>query len=135
MYLKAFVVDAKVGEELFGALGPLSSFSQRTAMARAYGYISRKRYDDLTLIRQVRNHFAHHPLDATFASPKVATLCIKLSEFATAKQESETQTEAHINRTAFLLSCVMFCGSAHHRMEEHVKQKAVKPAKASSPES
>jgi hypothetical protein len=130
VYLKSYVVDEKVGRDVFDAMGPLSSFSQRTAMARAFGYITRRQYDDLTLIRQIRNHFAHHPLEATFVTPKVAALCEKLGEYATAKEESGEQPAVHHNRTAYLFSCITFCGQAHLRMEKNASRASGTDSKA-----
>lgn len=131
LYLQSFVVDAKVGDELFGALGPLSSFSQRIALARAYGYISKTQYEDLTLIRKIRNYFAHHPLEASFASPSVAQLAARLSEVGTAN-ESEPKSESERNRRAYLFSCAMFCGIAHQRMERHANERANAKAQSAS---
>ena len=132
VYLKSFVVDEKVGRDVFDAMGPLSSFSQRTAMARAFGYITRRQYDDLTLVRQIRNHFAHHPLESTFATPKVATMCVKLGEYQVAQAESAAQLEAQINRTAYLFSCITFCGQAHLRMEKRASINSAAEPKSSS---
>ena len=122
VFLKHFIVDKKVGDDLFGAFGPLSSFSQRIALARAYGFISRAHYNDLTIVRQVRNHFAHHPLEATFATPKIAELCLKLSQHKTAEEEHPNEGHSWKARTAYLLSCGMFCGVAHQRMEKQEKE-------------
>ena len=129
IYLRSFFVDPKVGEELFGALGPLSSFSQRTALARAYGYISKKQYEDLNLIRKIRNYFAHHPLEASFASPNVAQLAARLSEIKTAK-ESDPKNDGERNRRAFLFSCGVFCGVIHLQMEKHERKRKSTSTKA-----
>jgi hypothetical protein len=115
IYLQSFVVDPKVASDLFQAVGPLSSFSQRIAIARAFGFISKKQYDDLTLIRKIRNHFAHYPLDASFSDLPVTQLATKLSEINTAI-ESHPKDEAERNRRAYLISCAMFCGITHQAM-------------------
>jgi hypothetical protein len=119
IYLRSFVVDSKVANDLFQAVGPLSSFSQRIAVARAFGFISKKQYDDLTLIRKIRNHFAHHPLDASFSDPPIAQLATKLSELKTAIK-SQPKDEAERNRRAYLFSCGMFCGGAYQTMKKRV---------------
>jgi hypothetical protein len=46
-------------------MGPLSSLSQRIAVAYAFSFIPEQQYLDLELIRKARNYFAHHPMDAT----------------------------------------------------------------------
>lgn len=117
IYLQSLVIDAKVADDLFQAVGPLSSFSQRIAVARAFGFISKGDYDDLNLIRRIRNHFAHHPLDASFSASPVAQLATRLSEQKTAS-ESQSNNMAERNRLAYLYSCAQVCGRLHLRMEK-----------------
>ncbi|OIR18296.1 mannitol repressor protein [mine drainage metagenome] len=116
IYLRSFVVDVKIADELFQAVGPLSSFSQRIAVARAFGFLSKAQYDDLTAIRKIRNYFAHHPLGTSFDTPEVAQLVSKLSQLHTAS-DAEPKDIAQRNRHAYLFSCGMFCGGAYQHME------------------
>ena len=126
VYLQSLVVDAKVADDLFQAVGPLSSFSQRIAVARAFGFISKGDYGDLNLIRRIRNHFAHHPLEASFSASPVAELAKHLSEQKTAL-ESHPKNTAERNKLAYLYSCAQVCGRLHLRMEK--REKAAKEAK------
>src|SRR4030067_2485622 len=57
-YLKFRIRDKKVADALFAVMGPLSSFSQRIAIAYAFDLISLGQYKDFETIRKVRNHFA-----------------------------------------------------------------------------
>ncbi|MES2243295.1 MAG: MltR family transcriptional regulator [Pseudomonadota bacterium] len=126
VYLQSLVVDAKVADDLFQAVGPLSSFSQRIAVARAFGFISKNDYDDLNLIRRIRNHFAHHPLEASFSESPVVQLATHLSEQETAS-ESHSKNTAERNKLAYLYSCAQVCGRLHLRMEK--REKAAKETK------
>jgi len=116
-YLRALATVPTIAEELFAPMGPLSSFSQRTAVAYAYGFICKTYYDDLTLIRRIRNHFAHHPLDTTFETDKVASEAAALSTFAISK-ESNPKTPRERNRNAFLLACGLFSMFAHQTIAD-----------------
>ncbi|MFD1711138.1 hypothetical protein FVQ98_13680 [Ottowia sp. GY511] len=120
VYLQSLVVDLKVAEDLFQAVGPLSSFNQRIAVARAFGFISKGDYDDLNLIRRIRNHFAHHPLEASFSASPVAQLATRLSEQKTAS-ESHLNSLEERNKLAYLYSCAQLCGRLHLRMEKREK--------------
>ena len=126
VYLQSLVVDAKVAGDLFQAVGPLSSFSQRIAVARAFGFISKDDYDDLNVIRKIRNHFAHHPLAASFSESPVAQLATYLSEQKTAS-ESHPKDGAERNKLAYLYSCAQVCGRLHLKMEK--REKAAKEAR------
>ena len=120
VYLRSIVVDAKVADALFQAVGPLSSFSQRIAVARAFGFISEDDYDNLNLIRKIRNHFAHHPLGSSFSDSPVAQLATQLSYQETAP-ESRSKNAAERNKLAYLFSCAQVCGRLHTRMEQREK--------------
>lgn len=122
-FLRSLVVDEQVADSLFQAVGPLSSFSQRIAVARAFGFISKQDYADLNLIRKIRNHFAHHPLEASFSESPVAELAGRLSEQETAS-EAQAQNRAERNKLAYLYSCAQLCGRLHLRMEKRKKAAA-----------
>lgn len=64
VYLQPKTVDAKVAERLFGAMRSLATFCQRIAVA--FGFIDKKLYRNIELIRKIRNYFAHRPLERSF---------------------------------------------------------------------
>lgn len=108
-YLKFRIRDKKVADELFNAMGPLSSFSQRIAIAYAFDLISPAQYKDFEIIRKVRNHFAHHPLDTTFNTNVIKQLCALSSMFKeTTLEQYPKPGERH--RIAYLLTCGILCG-------------------------
>ena len=109
-YLMNRVVDKRVGDKLFGSVGPLSSFSQRIAAAYAFGLITRAQYDEFESIRQARNHFAHHPLDASFESSEVQKHTVKLGIFKNTTLDIYTELRVR-HRMAYLLGCGHLCGS------------------------
>jgi hypothetical protein len=114
-FLLSKVSDDEVRGSLFGSNGPLSSFSQRIAVAYAFGFISREHFDNLTIVRRVRNHFAHHPFDATFASEEVAGLASRLSTVSMA-QLSSPATPAALNRAAYMFACALFATSVSPKL-------------------
>ena len=61
--------------ELFGRNGPLSNFSNKISMAYSMGIFAEKTRHDLTLIRELRNGFAHCQLPLRFKMPIVKTMC------------------------------------------------------------
>lgn len=134
VFLKSFFVDPKIGNELFGAMGALSTFSQRIALARAFGFISQRSYDDLNLIRQIRNHFAHHPLDTSFDSPEIAKLTAKLV-IPVPLPEEQSMAAKWDNRHKYTYACAAFCGRATTQMEALAETRgALKPHRVFRPE-
>jgi PhnB protein len=109
LFLRSKAHDPKIADQLFGPLGPLSSFSQRIAVAYAFSFIREAQYRDLELVRRTRNHFAHHPLDATFSSPEVVQLASKLSTMEHCPEGRYPESRARW-RTTYLLGCGMLAG-------------------------
>src|SRR5205807_2976301 len=112
--------------ELFSSTGPLSSFSQRITVAYAFGFINKQYYDDLTCIRRIRNHFAHHPLETTFTTKEVSDLAQKLS---TIGYDFGAKTPAEQNRNAYLFACGMLAVGADKKIQER-KKSAANPTEA-----
>lgn len=123
-YLHHRVADKGLAEKLFGPVGPLSSFSQRIAVAYAFRQIDERQYRDFEAIRQARNYFAHHPLDASFASPEVQKHVSKTSMYQDKELMAHHQTEGHKHRIAYLLTCGFVCGRLLDMVEKEVTQAA-----------
>lgn len=103
-FLRVHLIQSRVVDEMFQGNGPLASFSARIALCYALGLISEEIYRDLTLIRRIRNHFAHNIEKASFQDPVVQSRC---SELALHKNFKEMGAEGDIPkdaRTQFLLS-------------------------------
>lgn len=110
-----------MADTLFDAMGPLSSFSQRIAIAYAFDLISQVQYKDFETIRKIRNHFAHHPLETTFNTHDIKQLCATLSMFKNSSHENHPMPgERH--RIAYLLSCGISCGGLLDAIETAEKK-------------
>lgn len=127
-YLQHRVSSSGLAERLFGPVGPLSSFSQRIAVAFAFGQISRTQYADFELVRQVRNHFAHHPLEASFSSPEVNKLAVKMSIYSD-KEAMLYHPEESRPRIAYLFTCALLCGNLLDKVEREQADHAAKVAR------
>jgi mannitol operon repressor len=66
-----------VGDLLDGASAPLGTFSARIAATYALGLITENEHHDLTLLRRIRNDFAHD-IATTFETQSVIDRCKKL---------------------------------------------------------
>lgn len=58
-------------KDLFDYSGPLGTFSSRQKLAFSIGLIHRETFDDLEIIRNVRNKFSHSHLHMDFNTEKV----------------------------------------------------------------
>jgi hypothetical protein len=120
-YLRFRMRDPKVADDLFAPMGPLASFAQRIAIAYAFGLIPQTLYRDFDVIRRIRNHFAHHPMDTTFDTPEIKSLAGRLS---TANDFSDEQhpKPALSARIAYLLACAASCGRLLNEIEQAQSQ-------------
>src|SRR5215510_9077223 len=67
-----FVSKHKIVNDLFDGQGGLSSFSAKVSISYAVGLISLLAAQDLHLIRQIRNDFAHKSHGLSFQTASIA---------------------------------------------------------------
>jgi hypothetical protein len=64
--------------EMFGGRGLLATFSAKIDLAYALKLIGPKTRDDIDMIREIRNAFAHARGPISFQTKEVATVCARL---------------------------------------------------------
>lgn len=104
-FLRSKAVDEEVADKLFGSMGPLATFSQRIAIAYAFGFIDKQQCSDLELIRKIRNYFAHHPIEGTFEAPEVKGKVLSLSTYG----GSPSDYRAAHARQVYVFACSALC--------------------------
>ena len=77
--LQAFFLDSKVSRDLLDvANAPLGTFSARISAAYALGLIQKNEFDELNLVRKIRNEYGHKWRGVTFDDALIADLCRSL---------------------------------------------------------
>ena len=89
-FLKA---DNVTNELIFGFNAPLGTFSARTKMAYSLSLIEKNEYDEINIIRKIRNEFGHNWQGVDFESPKIKKECDKLGWFGPYDIPSEQFTD------------------------------------------
>ena len=115
LYLRSLTVDDKIAGKLFDGMGPLATFSQRIAIAYAFGFIDKRQHSDLELIRKIRNYFAHHPIQGTFQAEEVETKAVMLSTYG----DSPSGYKADHARQVYLFACGVLCGNFETAMRRY----------------
>ncbi|MFH1195281.1 MAG: MltR family transcriptional regulator [bacterium] len=101
LILGSFVNKSK-GEELVGSESkidrPLSSFSSRINLAYCLGLIDKRTYDDLNIIRKIRNKFAHKLHHYSWNEPEIVNWCktLKHSQMITKINPSIRRTHGDL---------------------------------------
>lgn len=74
------VQDTKVKDSLLnGGNAPLGTFSAKNKICYSFGFITKKEYDEINQIRQIRNKFAHELMEMTFSDSPVKDFCLNLN--------------------------------------------------------
>jgi DNA-binding MltR family transcriptional regulator len=102
--LKSKMKNRDKAQDLFEGAGGLATFSQRISIAYAFGFIGKPERDDLELLRRIRNHFAHHPLDASFKTSEIQQRVERLSNF---QHDASNWPPEVQHRTAYLMACAL----------------------------
>lgn len=116
----AFLCDGKSSHNLvLGNNAPLGTFSARTEACLALGLIDKIEYDEIQLIRKIRNIFAHHKHGISFENHKVYSLCSKL-------QKEVLQNADYFpddSRSRFINSVVALALRLYHRPDWVIKER------------
>lgn len=77
--IRSFLIDTKEAEKLLeGFNAPLGTLSSRATMAYTLGLITKDEYEEINILKKIRNLFAHN-FKASFEDDKIIDLCKKLT--------------------------------------------------------
>ncbi|PKB43054.1 mannitol repressor [Cellulophaga sp. RHA19] len=77
--IESYLIKDKVSKELLLGFGaPLGTFSAKTKVAYSLGLIEKKEYEEINIIRKIRNEFGHSWKGVNFESTKIEKECNKL---------------------------------------------------------
>ena len=72
-------ISNKLAKSIFGGMGPLSSLSAKIEIAYFFELIDEPSFDDLKLIKDIRNRFAHTTTFVFFSTEAILNKCKQLS--------------------------------------------------------
>ena len=114
--IRHFLRKDTIVNKLFDGYGPLSTFASKSDMAFSIGYINKNIHRDLKFIRKIRNHFAHHPGEASFDKNPVKDYCKELS----------TAQSCYNPKSMYLISVGLAVGGMHNTILANSKQRSRK---------
>jgi len=105
------VDDAKKVDKLLGtddgSETPLSSFSTRIKTAYCLGLVTKKEFDDLNLIRRMRNRFAHRLHGYSFEDQEIIAWCNSLQTPIMFKDVLPTVNKSYRDKYVFTVSMLV----------------------------
>lgn len=105
-------------EEVFRPGGPLGSFSARIEIASLFGVIERETYEQLSLLREMRNACAHTKHHIGFQDPALANVAMNLFKSPVARQVAKKNLKASFQLEISFLILVLTLGSRAAAIEE-----------------
>ena len=119
----SFVNDTDAVNRLIGPGRPLESFGSRAHIGYCMGLLGADVYNDINLIREIRNDFAHRQ-PTNFEQPEIRPKCNKLRCVAGMLSENDCTA-----RERFIASVVII---ANHLIVQASERAHAKPAKSFS---
>lgn len=104
--LKQNMKKSKITDNLFKGYGPLSTLSSKIDICYALGNFDEMQYKELSIIRKIRNRFAHELDDISFEHEKVENICKSLAfckDIELFYQEINTARQRYIYSTSCLV--------------------------------
>jgi mannitol operon repressor len=108
--LATFFIESSAAKDLVtGFNAPLGTLASRASAAMALGLIQENEFDEITVIRKIRNEFGHGWEPITFESAVVAVHTRKLPWLGPAEYEATSSNRRRFNfAVAILLSDLMW---------------------------
>jgi hypothetical protein len=102
--LKSFLADFKSSVDLLeGFNAPLGTFSSRIAACFSLGLIQKNEFEELNIIRKIRNEFAHTWNDTSFEKGTIKDLCSKLPWLGPIEFEANSTLRQRFNAAVAIL--------------------------------
>lgn len=95
---------------LFDGIGPLATFSSRINVSYCFGLIGPHTRDNLNIVREIRNAFAHSKTTIGFSTPEVVAVC-RLFDFKHLSAASKMVKSTDLERMKFSLVCIDLWGA------------------------
>jgi len=103
--LRTFLADVKETEDLlFGFNAPLGTFSARIKASYSLGLIEKNEFDELQIIRKIRNEFSHSWKGVSFNAQKIKDLSNNLPWLGPKDIEHESDSK---NRFCFAVAILL----------------------------
>lgn len=108
--LAAFMLDIPTSKDLLsGFHAPLGTFAARSSIALSLGLIQLNEFEEITIVRKIRNEFGHGWKPVSFDSGEVVELCNKLPWLGPKKEETGSNLRSRFNfLVAILLADLMW---------------------------
>ena len=97
------IVSKEANALLSGANAPLGTLSARASISYSLGLIQKNEFEEITLIRKIRNEFGHQWKNVDFNNKKIISYCNKLPWLGPAESEIGSTSRARFDFAVAIL--------------------------------
>lgn len=124
----SFKHDSKVRNSiLFGANGPLSTFSGKIHIAAAFGIITEAMAEELVRMKNIRNVFAHAATNVDFETPEIAQEAYGFNTLEAVRNVPSMKDAPHYNSFAGKHGYILVAGILAITMDTKIRDAGGEP--------
>jgi Mannitol repressor. len=117
--LLAYLVDnVSVKRDLFEGIAPLSTMSAKINLAYYLGLLGQNEFDDLKLIKNIRNDFAHSFEGINFETQRIKDKCLLLKTLKSTKPPKDAMDSIKNVKTFFQINTTLLASILYAHIEE-----------------
>lgn len=131
MLISFFLQHQNVKKSMFDGLTPLSTFGAKIELCYHLGLINETEYEDLKLVKNIRNTFAHSIKSINFDTDSIKDRCLQLNTLKKTNPPSGVMENIKNIKTLFQINTTMLASLLFAKASEiaHIKQYDYKKVK------
>jgi DNA-binding MltR family transcriptional regulator len=117
--LLAFLADhTSVKRDLFDGIAPLSTMSAKINLAYHLGLLEQTEFEDLKIIKNVRNDFAHSFEGINFETQRIRDKCVLLKTLTSTNPPKEAMDSIKTVKSFFQINTTLLASILYAHIEE-----------------
>lgn len=117
--LLAYLIDhVSVKRDLFEGIAPVSTMSAKINLAYYLGLLDQNEFDDLKLIKKIRNDFAHSFEGINFDTPRIKDKCLLLKTLKSTNPPKVAMDNIKNVKTFFKINTTLLASILYFHIEE-----------------
>jgi DNA-binding MltR family transcriptional regulator len=117
--LLAHLVDhVSVKRDLFEGIAPLSTMSAKINLAYYLGLLNQNEFDDLKLIKKIRNDFAHSFEGINFETPRIKDKCLLFKTLKSTDPPKDAMDSIKNVKTFFQINTTLLASILYFHIDE-----------------
>jgi len=118
-----FLPNPNINQSMFDGLAPISTFGAKIDLSYHLGLLNKKEYEDLKLIKKIRNDFAHSIKGINFNTENIKDRCLQLNTLNGTNPPKEIYENIKNIKALFQINTTMLATILFAKTEEikHLK--------------